>query len=56
MFEPNGEAGVLPIRMDISRLFSCGEMFRLAQAALAEAPYGLDTRKVVLAVRRALVN
>ncbi len=53
MFELNGEAEIYPTRMDISRVFKRGEMFRLANVALADAPNGLDTREVALAVIRA---
>ncbi len=53
LFELNEEAKPFPIHMDVRRLFGRSEIFRLCQAALAEAPEGLDTRDLAVAVIRA---
>lgn len=50
MFELNGEHEVFPVHMDLTRLFKRGEVHKICQAALAEAPEGLDTRELSLAV------
>lgn len=53
LFELNGEHEVFPVHMDLTRLFKRGEVHKICQAALAEAPEGLDTRELALAVVRA---
>ncbi|MGJ0513471.1 hypothetical protein [Methylocystis sp.] len=50
MFELNGEHEVFPVHMDLTRLFKRGEVWRICQEALADAPEGLDTRELGLAV------
>jgi len=52
MFERDGALTAYPSRMSIVRMFKRGEIFRLCNAALAEAQ-GLDTRELALAVIRA---
>ncbi|ATQ69297.1 MULTISPECIES: hypothetical protein [Methylosinus] len=53
LFELNGEHEVFPVHMDLTRLFKRGEIHKICQMALAEAPEGLDTRELSLAVIQA---
>jgi hypothetical protein len=53
LFEVNGETQQFPLPMSIARMFKRGEIFGYCQAALADAPGGLDTRELALAVIRA---
>lgn len=42
-----------PSRMSIVRVFKRGEIFVICKEALAQAPAGMDTRELALAVLRA---
>src|ERR1700730_17839724 len=42
-----------PSRMSIVRVFKRGEIFAICKVALAQAPAGMDTRELALAVLRA---
>ncbi len=53
LFERSGEPKAYPSRMSIIRLFKRGEVFSICKSALADAPNGLDTRELALAVIRA---
>ncbi len=53
LFERDNPPNAYPSRMSIVRMFKRGELFALCSAALAEAPEGLDTRELALAVIRA---
>jgi hypothetical protein len=53
LFEVNGERQEFPLPMSIARMFKRGEIFRYCQAALADAPGGLDTRELALVVIQA---
>lgn len=53
LFERNGASNAYPSRMSIVRMFNRGEIFTLCKVALAEAPNGLDTRELALALIRA---
>jgi hypothetical protein len=50
LFERDGAQTAYPSRMSIVRMFKRGEIFALCKAALIEAPEGLDTRELALAV------
>ncbi len=52
LFE-RGVQNAYPSRLAIVRMFKRGELFALCNGALAEAPEGLDTRELALAVIRA---
>jgi hypothetical protein len=53
LFEMNGEAEPFPVHMVLNRVLKRGEVAKICQAALAEAPDGLDTRELAIAVIRA---
>jgi hypothetical protein len=53
LFERDGALTAFPSRLSIVRMFKRGELFALCNAALAEAPEGLDTRELARAVVRA---
>lgn len=53
LFERGAEPRAYPSRMSIIRVFKRGEIFAICKAALVEAPEGLDTRELALAVLRA---
>jgi hypothetical protein len=53
LFERDRAPNAYPLRMSIVRMFKRGEIFAACKAALAEAPDGLDTRDLALAVIRA---
>jgi hypothetical protein len=52
MFEKYGAPNAYPSRLSIVRMFKRGELFSLCNAALAEAPKGLDTRELARSVIR----
>jgi hypothetical protein len=53
LFEIESAPAAYPSRMSIVRMFKRGEIFALRNAALAEAPEGLDTRELARSVIRA---
>jgi hypothetical protein len=53
LFQRDGVANAYPSKMSIIRVFRRGEIFALSRAALAQAPTGMDTRELALAVLRA---
>ncbi len=53
LLERDGASDAYSSRLSIARMFKRGELFSLCQAALAEAPEGLDTRELALPVIRA---
>jgi poly-gamma-glutamate capsule biosynthesis protein CapA/YwtB (metallophosphatase superfamily) len=53
LLERNSGQTAYPSRLSIVRMFKRGELFALCNAALAEAPKGLDTRELALAMIRA---
>ena len=52
LFERDGASAAYPSRLSIVRMFKRGELFSLCNAALADAPKGLDTRELARAVIR----
>ena len=50
LLERDGGQTAYPSRLSIVRMFKRGELFALCNAALAEAPKGLDTRELARAV------
>jgi hypothetical protein len=52
LFERGAEPRAYPSRMSIIRLFKRGEIFTICGEALAQAPAGMDTRELALAVLR----
>lgn len=53
LFERDGVPNAYPSRMNLVRVFRRGEIFSICKAALAQAPSGMDTRELALAVLRA---
>lgn len=53
LFERNDAPNSYPSRLSIARMFKRDEIFSLCRTALAEAPKGLDTRELALALIRA---
>jgi hypothetical protein len=53
LFQRDGVANRYPSKMSTIRVFRRGEIFTLSRAALAQAPAGMDTRELALAVLRA---
>jgi hypothetical protein len=53
LFERNGAPRDYPSRMSIIRVFRRGEIFAICKTALEQAPKGMDTRELALAVLRA---
>ena len=53
LFEASGEFSELGAHVSIVRLFKRREMFGICREALTQAPGGLDTRELALAVIRA---
>lgn len=52
LFEHKGPNGY-PSRTNLVRVFRRGEIFAICKGALAQAPAGMDTRELALAVLRA---
>jgi len=52
LFERDGVANGYPSKMSIIRVFRRGEIFAICKIALAQAPAGMDTRDLALAVLR----
>jgi hypothetical protein len=52
LFERGADPKAYPSKMSIIRLFKRGEVFAICKAALAQAPNGMDTRELALAVIR----
>jgi hypothetical protein len=50
LFERDGVPNAYPSRMNLIRVFQRGEIFAICKAALAQAPVGMDTRELALAV------
>lgn len=50
--EREGVANAYPSKMSIIRVFRRGEIFAICREALAQAPAGMDTRELALAVLR----
>jgi hypothetical protein len=53
LFEREGVPNAYPSRANLVRVFRRGEIFAICKAALAQAPAGMDTRQLALAVLRA---
>lgn len=53
LFERDGVPNAYPSRTNLVRVFRRGEIFTICKAALAQAPAGMDTRELALAVLRA---
>jgi hypothetical protein len=53
LFERDGVPNAYPSRTNLVRVFRRGEIFAICKAALAQAPAGMDTRELALAVLRA---
>jgi hypothetical protein len=52
LFERDGIPNAYPSRMSLIRVFRRGEIFAICKAAMAQAPAGMDTRELALAVIR----
>lgn len=52
LFEKEGAPQAYPSKMSIIRVFKRGEIFAICKEALAQAPGGMDTRELALAVLR----
>jgi hypothetical protein len=50
LFEREGVPNAYPSRMNLIRVFRRGEIFAICKAALWQAPIGMDTRELALAV------
>jgi hypothetical protein len=53
LFEREGVPSAYPSRTNLVRVFRRGEIFAICKAALAQAPAGMYTRELALAVLRA---
>jgi hypothetical protein len=53
LFERDGVPNAYPSRTNLVRVFRRGEIFSICKAALTQAPAGMDTRELALAVLRA---
>jgi hypothetical protein len=53
LFERDGVPNAYPSRTNLVRVFRRGEIFAICKAALTQAPIGMDTRELALAVLRA---
>jgi hypothetical protein len=53
LFRREGVPSAYPSKMSIIRVFRRGEIFAICKLALAQAPTGMDTRELALAVLRA---
>jgi len=53
LFESEGVPNAYPSRTNLVRVFRRGEIFAICKAALTQAPIGMDTRELALAVLRA---
>jgi hypothetical protein len=53
LFQSDGDTPEYPVHMGVHRLFKRGEIWRVAHAALINAPDGLDTRELAALVIQA---